>query len=221
MEGYERIARAIALSGKKKGQIATECNVANSAVTQWIKGDSKSLKPENLYALAKATGFSPKWLALGQGPERLSEIEANVEPVQPPTRYYEYPEISWAQAGMAVEISELSNVSRLPTHISDAWAGSNGYWLKVRGPSMTSQGGISFIEGMIILVAPGFEVEDGQFFVARLIGTEEKAFKQLVKDSGRYFMKSLNPSYPTIELDDSWEIFGRVVGAQWPTTSFV
>lgn len=69
MERHERIARAIALSGKKKGQIASECGVANSAVTQWISGESKSLKPENLYALAAATGFNPEWLAIGKGPE--------------------------------------------------------------------------------------------------------------------------------------------------------
>lgn len=69
MERHERIARAIALSGKKKGQIASECGVANSAVTQWISGESKGLKPENLYALAAATGFNAEWLAIGTGPE--------------------------------------------------------------------------------------------------------------------------------------------------------
>ncbi len=34
MNRHERIARAIALSGKKKGEIAAACGVANSAVTQ-------------------------------------------------------------------------------------------------------------------------------------------------------------------------------------------
>jgi len=75
MERHERIAKAIAASGKKKGEIAAECGVANSAVTQWINGDSKSLKPENLYALAKATGFRAEWLAIGQGSEREAQAE--------------------------------------------------------------------------------------------------------------------------------------------------
>lgn len=73
MERHERIARAIALSGKKKGEIAAACSVANSAVTQWISGESKSLKPENLYALAAATGFRAEWLAIGEGAERPDE----------------------------------------------------------------------------------------------------------------------------------------------------
>lgn len=75
MERHARIAKAIAASGKKKGEIAAECGVANSAVTQWINGDSKSLKPENLYALAKATGFRAEWLAIGEGAEREAPAE--------------------------------------------------------------------------------------------------------------------------------------------------
>lgn len=71
MERHERIARAIALSGKRKGQIAEECGVSPSSVTQWISGESKSLKPENLFALASATGFSAQWLAVGEGPEQI------------------------------------------------------------------------------------------------------------------------------------------------------
>lgn len=75
----ERIALAIRESGKNKGEIAASCGVANSAVTQWINGSSKSLKPENLYALASATGFSPMWLGIGQGPQKQIKIEPNAE----------------------------------------------------------------------------------------------------------------------------------------------
>lgn len=73
MERHERIARAIAQSGKKKGQIAEECGVSPSSVTQWVSGESKGLKPENLFALANATGFNPQWLAVGDGPERAGD----------------------------------------------------------------------------------------------------------------------------------------------------
>ena len=77
----ERIAKAIAASGKQKQQIATECGVSNASVSQWISGESKSMKPENLYALAEATGFNPKWLAIGEGPERpVQVVEAERTP---------------------------------------------------------------------------------------------------------------------------------------------
>lgn len=73
MERHERIAKAIRASGKKNGEIAVECGVAPSAVTQWISGESKSLKPENLFALADATGFSARWIGIGKGPEQENE----------------------------------------------------------------------------------------------------------------------------------------------------
>jgi len=214
MNRHERIARAIALSGMKKGEIAKACAVANSAVTQWISGESKSLKPENLYALAKATGFRAEWLAIGTGPEK--DVESNVEPALGPSRYFEYPEISWVQAGAAIQSVERSNIATCEKHPSDAWAGPDGFWLKVKGPSMTAQGGVSFNEGMVILVAPGFDVESGQYVVAKLIDTDEATFKQFIWDSGRGFLKPLNPAFPTVEIDDSWLVVGRVVDAKWP-----
>lgn len=73
MNRNERIARAIQVSGKTKSEIAKLCDVAPSAVTQWINGDSKALKAESVFALAKATGFRAEWLTFGIGPERDDE----------------------------------------------------------------------------------------------------------------------------------------------------
>lgn len=67
MNRPERIAAAIKHSKKLKKVIAEECGVTGSAVTQWVTGDSKSMKPENLFALAAATGVSAEWLANGTG----------------------------------------------------------------------------------------------------------------------------------------------------------
>ncbi|WP_136474524.1 S24 family peptidase [Pseudomonas sp. DG56-2] len=70
MNRPERIARAIQASGKSKSEIAKLCDVAPSAVTQWINGESKTLKAESVFALAKATGYRAEWLTFGTGPER-------------------------------------------------------------------------------------------------------------------------------------------------------
>lgn len=221
MNRPERVAKAIKHSKKLKKEIARECGVTPSAVTQWITGDSKSMKPENLFALAQATGVSAEWLANGTGEMTgpASGFDANVEPVSGPFRYYEYPEISWVQAGMPVEAVELSNIASCEVHPSDAWAGPNGFWLKVKGPSMTSPNGMSFPEGMVILVAPGFDVESSQFVVAKMVDTNEATFKQFIWDSGRAFLKPLNPSFPTVEMDGEWVLVGRVVDAKWPRSA--
>ncbi|MCO7055129.1 LexA family protein [Pseudomonas juntendi] len=221
MNRPERIAKAIKHSKKLKKEIARECGVTPSAVTQWITGDSKSMRPENLFALAQATGVSAEWLANGTGEmiAATSGFDANVEPASGPFRYYEYPEISWVQAGMPVEAVEISNVASCEVHPSDAWAGPNGFWLKVKGPSMTSPSGMSFPEGMVILVAPGFDVESSQFVVAKMTDTNEATFKQFIWDSGRAFLKPLNPSFPTVEMDGEWVLVGRVVDAKWPRSA--
>ncbi|EMH2803451.1 TPA: helix-turn-helix transcriptional regulator [Pseudomonas aeruginosa] len=73
MNRNERIARAIQLSGKSKSEIAKLCDVNPSAVTQWLTGESKSLKAENVFALSKATGFRAEWITFGTGPERVVE----------------------------------------------------------------------------------------------------------------------------------------------------
>ncbi|WP_431482255.1 S24 family peptidase [Pseudomonas solani] len=75
MNMNERIARAIALSGKQKIEIAALCNVKPSSISQWIGGEIKTLKAESVFALAKATGFRAEWIALGTGPEREEEVE--------------------------------------------------------------------------------------------------------------------------------------------------
>lgn len=84
MNRPERIARAIKASGKSKSEIAKLCDVAPSAVTQWINGESKTLKAESVFALAKATGYRAEWLTFGIGPER----DDGEQPSEPDEKEY-------------------------------------------------------------------------------------------------------------------------------------
>ena len=214
-----KIARAHAKITQRK--LAEIAGVEQPAISQMESG--KTLKSAHLVAIAKACGVSAEWLANGAGgmTAETSGFDANVEPSIGPIRFYEYPEISWVQAGVATEALDLSNIAACEKHPSDAWAGPNGFWLKVKGPSMTSQGGVSFSEGMVILVAPGFDVESGQYVVARMIDTNESTFKQFIWDSGRAYLKPLNPVFSTVEVDDTWQVVGKVVDAKWPRSSLM
>ncbi|MGH8382601.1 LexA family protein [Pseudomonas sp.] len=214
MERHERIAKAIAVSGKKKGEIAAECGVANSAVTQWISGESKSLRPENLYALAKATGFRAEWLAIGEGPEIDSPEPSNVAPAMQPKMSYRYPVISWVAAGAWAEA-----VEPFPPGFSDRYEISDynskgvAFWLEVKGDSMTSPVGTSITEGMMILVDTEAEAISGKLVVAKLSDSNEATFKKLVEDGGRRFLKPLNPAYPVEMCAENCRIVGVVVRA--------
>lgn len=78
MERFERIAEAINECGLSRAELAEKLGVTNATLTQWSKGDTKNLKLENLYNLADATGYSARWLAIGEGPKFGSDAPLGV-----------------------------------------------------------------------------------------------------------------------------------------------
>ncbi|PNA93088.1 MULTISPECIES: LexA family transcriptional regulator [unclassified Pseudomonas] len=214
MERYERIAKAIAASGKRKSEIAAACGVSSSAVSQWVSGESKSMKPENIYALAKATGFHAKWLAIGEGPEQEGHPEANVRPVAQPNLMYRYPVISWVAAGAWAEAVEPFPPGFSDRYeISDYQAKGPAFWLEVKGDSMTSPIGQTIAEGTLILVDTEADAFHGKLVIAKLGNSNEATFKKLVEDGGRKYLKPLNPAYPTEVCTEDCRIVGVVVRA--------
>lgn len=216
MNRPERIALAIKHSKKLKKEIARECAVSPSAVTQWITGDSKSMKPENLFALASATGVSAEWLANGTGEMILdaSRFDANVKAIAQPDMMYRYPVISWVAAGAWAEA-----VEPFPPGFSDRYELSEynskgpAFWLEVKGDSMTSPSGQSVTEGTFILVDTEADAQAGKLVIAKLANSNEATFKKLVEDGGRRFLKPLNPAYPTEIIAEDCRIVGVVVRA--------
>jgi len=207
--------------GWSEGELSRRSGVTQPTIHRIITGESKSPKRDNVERIAKALRVPAEWLWVGGvRPDLANEPISNVELALQPTRSFSYPEISWVQAGSAMEAVELSNVAACPMHTSDVWAGDNGFWLRVVGASMTSSSGDSFPEGFLILVAPDIEPRHGQYVVARMIDTNEATFKQLVRDAGELFLKPLNNSYPTKPIDDTWEVVGTVVDGKMPKSVF-
>lgn len=144
--------------------------------------------------------------------------ESNVAPTQQPWKAARsYPLISWIAAGDRAESPDNYRAGHADEHLdSTENAGDTGYWLDVRGPSMTSQTNPSFPEGTKILVKPeGFDLISGKFYIARH-RDGEKTFKQYLYDAGTEYLIPLNPAYKPVEIDDDWEIIGRVVDAKIP-----
>jgi SOS-response transcriptional repressor LexA len=51
--------------------------------------------------------------------------------------------------------------------------------------------------------------------VAKDVHTQQATFKQLTTDGGRWFLRPLNPAYPTMEIDDpAMRVIGRVIEFQ-------
>lgn len=66
----ERIKEALDGAKLSVTDAAKKVGVGRSAIYPWLSGDTKNLKLENLFALADATGYSAKWIAIEKGTKR-------------------------------------------------------------------------------------------------------------------------------------------------------
>lgn len=225
MTRAERIALAIQRSGKKNGQIAAEIGVTPSSVSQWRSGLTKSIKPENLAALAKATGASMLWLATGDGnmpPEATGGVNAtganatgsaadSYDTVRiDRSRITGLPLYEWAKvAQIGVAAVEMPTASRFMDSPFPSSPGS--FLLEVGSESMLPE----FKAGQIIQVDPCAAPTNGRFVVVSL-ADGSSTFRRLVDGEDGRFLQALNPSWPDrlVRLPDNARIVGVVV-ASW------
>lgn len=195
-------------------KIADAAGITPVSVNHYLKGINP-LNARFAAILAKLLNepiesFSPRLAA------EIAEM-SNVGPmVQPHRQSREYPVLSWVAAG-----ERLESVNSYPTGIAEEWlsstenAGPHGYWLRVKGRSMTSDTPPSFPEGTPILIRPeGFDLISGKFYIAEHTISGEHTFKQYVQDAGVGYLVPLNPEYQTVTLDGTWEITGRAIDAK-------
>jgi len=153
---------------------------------------------------------------------RERDLDAISNTAKPPTRLKQsenVPIISWVRAGSFCEAHD-------PFHPGDAdtWlpkpsgAGPNTFALIVRGDSMTSPypGARSYPDGYVIFVDPDQEFMPGTRGIAKIPGTQEVTFKELVSDAGRLYLKPLNPQYDKIEVTEDMIMCGKVIGSYLP-----
>ena len=155
--------------------------------------------------------------AIEHGRSQASDSPNIAETAQPWRVARKYPLISWIAAGSKAESPDNFAAGGADEHLeSTENAGECGYWLDVRGQSMTSQTNPSFPEGTKILIKPeGFDLISGKFYIARH-RDGEKTFKQYVYDAGYEYLLPLNPAFKPLEIDGDWEIIGRVIDAKIP-----
>jgi len=201
-------------------KIADAAGITPASVNHYLKGIN-ALNARFASVLARlieepVESFSPRLAA------EIAELagttgHSNVGPMlQPYREAKEYPLITWVDAGQGIESS-----ASYPSGISDEWlsstenAGPKGYWLRVKGKSMTSDTHPTFPEGTPILIRPeGFDIISGKFYVARNTVSGETTFKQYAMDAGVGYLVPLNPSYQPVLLDNNWEIIGRAIDAK-------
>lgn len=208
-------ARQSKLGRLTQDRIAADLDMSQGAVSGYLNG-------RLALNLNIATYFSEKLripirnfsLRLADEAERVARAgSGNVEPAILGARR-KAPLISYVSAGLWNEACD-------PYSVGDAedWfdapsnASPSAFWLRVLGDSMTAPSGPSVPEGHFILVDPEVHAENGSLVVAKLLDSNEVTFKKLVIDAGRKYLKPLNPSYRTIEINGECRIVGVVTEA--------
>lgn len=210
----ERLSKARTAAGLTQESLAKKAGVTRVAISKAEQGLTKNFNGNTLFKIASALGCDPMWLQSGS--EENTNWNVNVKASTQPEIRYSYPLLNWVQAG---QFSQCGDNYSMYDH--DNWresvkyAGERGFWLEVHGDSMTSPTGITFPQGMSILVSPGAEPYSGCYVIARKKSSDEVTFKKYTSDMGREFLTPLNPQYPVIEMNGDCEIVGVIVDARW------
>jgi SOS-response transcriptional repressor LexA len=226
MDRPERIALAIKRSGKKNKDIAEACGVSPGAVSQWVSGLTKNIRPEALAKLAYATSTRMEWIATGEGPMELSIYDLsrtlpllvsedkkaweNVESTNPGIRHV--PVIGYVQAGLWTEATDPYPMgSGSETISSTENLGPTAFALRIKGDSNYPE----YKEGEIVIIDPSVTPMPGDMVVAKN-GEDEATFKKYrprgTDDSGRdvFELVPLNSDYPTLRSDKDGPM--RIIG---------
>ena len=210
----ERLSSARQRAGLTQDALAKKAGITRVAISKAEQGLTKSFNGDTLLKVATALNCSPQWLQNGE--EQSVNWENNVKSCPQKDAFHSYPVINWVQAGLfSTAGDDYSMYDHDNWRHSVKYAGERGFWLEVHGDSMTSPVGITFPEGMSILVNTDKAVHSGCYVIARKKSTNEATFKKYVTEMGRSFLKPLNPQYPIIEIDDDCEIVGVIVDARW------
>lgn len=196
-----------------QAELARAIKRSPGQVHQWVKGHRK-IGDAGARHIEMALGLPQGWLD-GDIRQRLDNV------AEPPGRYDigQVPLISWVAAGAW----DLAHDQFQPGDAAEwlpcpAKHGPSTFALRVRGDSMTAPhpGQRSYPDGTIIYVDPDAQVTNGARVVARLTGTDEVTFKVFAQDAGRVYLKSINPTYPPLQIDGDAVIVGVVVGSFMP-----
>ncbi|MCO8162009.1 XRE family transcriptional regulator [Pseudomonas sp. 21LCFQ010] len=217
MDFKDRLKAARQHANLTQGQLAERIGITQTSISDLERGKSKGTAFNA--RIAEVCRVSALWLESGSGEMHPDTGMANVVPMQQPHREArEYPLVTWVDAGVGRD-----SFGCYPAGISDEWlsstenAGPGGFWLTVRGKSMTSDTPPSFPEGTPILIRPeGFDLISGKFYIAVNRVTGEKTFKKYELDAGVGYLVPLNPDYHPVVLDDDWVITGRAIDAKIP-----
>ncbi|MCL1076596.1 helix-turn-helix domain-containing protein [Parashewanella spongiae] len=201
----ERLEYVLKTSGITQTELAQRLGVKQQAISRVCRGQTKN--STFLLPMCDELGVDSNWLSTGVGEPFVQRKELK-------DQIRRIPEVSWKQAicwdefYLTFDSSELGEYWRVTADLTD----EKGFVLRVHGDGMEGSGSRNIPEGAIIIVQPQVEslFKSGDLVIAVLPGAEQAIFKQLIIEGQNRYLKSFNPQYPIITLDDKCKLVGLV-----------
>ncbi|MCM8743599.1 helix-turn-helix domain-containing protein [Pseudomonas koreensis] len=193
--------------GMSQKALAMACGWGSQSRIGNYESDAREPTLDDVRTIADALRIAPEALLL-DSEGSVQNVQMALQPTRAPK---EYPLISWVIAGEWAESCDNFHPGDADMWIASTEnAGEHGFWLDVRGDSMTCSGNPNFPEGSRILVLPEADLVSGKYYVVKL-ESGESTFKQYVEDAGVKYLRPLNPAYRTIQIDGPFKVIGRVI----------
>ncbi|TVO37373.1 LexA family protein [Vibrio algivorus] len=202
--------------GISQKTLAERCGWGASRIGNYEAG-VRSINLDDAEILAKNLHIQPYQIMFDENEIRA---QRNIEPIEvQPTYQNNFPVLSAVQAGQWTEACEPYTLGDIEEwHETTVRTSPRSFWLRVQGESMTSPIGLSIPEGTLVLIDTEKTYENKSLVVAKLTDVNEATFKQYISDSGRTFLKPLNPNYPILSINENCRIIGVAVDAKLKLT---
>lgn len=213
----DRLKEARKLAKKTQAEVAEAVGMKQPSYQQLESG--KANASTFLTLIAEFLGVEALWLQTGVVREELATYAVgNVIPVSEELlqKRHDVPLLTWVSAG-----AWLQNHGSFSAKDAERWLpcpvphSIMTFVLEVEGDSMTSPypNEKSYPHGTLIYVDPERSIVNRCSVVAFLPKEQAYTFKRYIEDSGKRYLKPINPTYDTIPISDDVLICGVVIGA--------
>lgn len=190
----DRMTELMQATGWSIGKIAEVAAVSSSAVSQWVNGQTQSIKLEPAIRIERESGFSALWIANGKGEKRANLPPPSDEMLEPeyagrPRRSRRIPVVGTAKLGSDGYYEEISPIlGGGDGAIEMASEDPNAYSLRVRGQSMFP----AIRDGWYVLIEPNGQPRTGEYVLLKLKDGRKMVKELLIRRASSVEVMSVN-----------------------------
>lgn len=192
-------------------ELAEQVGYENHSPLGLIERGKRPAKPDLVKKIADILNYPVEWF--------YTENEIDDPEKYPLKKLFNLiPIVSWVDLKKCTKkpyctIDWLKKVSSkgINTILSREKVSDLSFSLEVIDESMTTNFGVSFPIGAIILIDPEVVASSGDFVIAALESTGEPVFNQYIISGGRKYLRPLSPQFQAVEITDKTVILGVVV----------